>query len=179
MKKILFASLISSSLLATFAAAENNEICNTPLYKQIVKSEKQDYRRPNIKPSRSLSEMMVDFELLCPLQVEKDFNGDKRLDWFGVLEQNGRFYLMLYLSTPTTHKFQQVKEFKSAPNNQYFDVTDQKRLYDVAGHFEFRPEIKFAAVENRMDGTAIAYLWDGTQMKQLVEFKWPLEKEDT
>gem|GEM_PF-3128520 len=171
MNKGLLFALVATILAPNSALADENDICDTKLYKQMVGSIKQGVKRPNFRPSKALSKLMSEDEMLCPLQIERDFNGDNQNDWVGVIEQNGEISLSAYMSVKNGYQLIKIKQYPRVPNNLYFDTSSEKTLRNRAGFVAFLPNVKFAAVENIIDGNSIAYAWSGSTMQKLIDFK--------
>ncbi|TQV76833.1 hypothetical protein FLL45_02435 [Aliikangiella marina] len=178
MKKVYLGLLLSALGGLNLAPAQANNICDTQLFKELVMSEKGGIKRPNIIPSRALKNIIDNEELLCPMQVEKDFNGDKVLDWVGILEQNNKFFLAAYISGRSTHKLSKIKEYAKVPGNQYLDAASKKTLKRIAGVAPMKFGTNFVAIENQVNGNSIAYGWDGKKMVELIKFNFSSEVED-
>ena len=170
MRNKLILPLFISTLCCSPLAASANSICDTKLFQQMIATEKKGIKRPSLKPSKALAKIMDEDEVLCPMQIERDFNGDKRNDWAGIIEQNGSFYLAAYLSGKTKYRLLRIKQYSRIPNNQYLDVVTEKRLAFTSGPIPFVSGVKFALVENTIGGNSTAYGWNGTLMKKLAQF---------
>ncbi|TQV86394.1 hypothetical protein [Aliikangiella coralliicola] len=153
--------------------ANNNDICDTRLFKQLVNAEKSGIERPALKPSKSLNFLISEYEILCPMQVERDFNGDNQIDWVGIIKQNGQFHLSAYLSGKNQYRLVQIKQYKTLPNNQYLEAYTEKKLRESTGVIGFAAGVKYAVVENKLGNeNSVAYIWNGKTLEKLAEFKF-------
>ena len=172
MKKISFCLVIALAGMVHSNTIQADDICDTKLFKQLIAAEKKGIKRPYIIPSKALKTIMDNEELLCPMQVEKDFNGDSQLDWLGIIEQDRKFYLASYLSGKANYKLTKIKQYDRVPGNQYMDTASKQTLKKLAGIAPMAYGVKFAAIENQVNGESIAYAWDGNKMIEVVKFKF-------
>lgn len=175
MNRLKSALLISAIGVFSSGSLLSNDICDTKLFKQLLIAEKKGIKRPYIIPSGALKNIMDNEELLCPMQVENDFNGDSVIDWVGILEQDKKFFLAAYLSGKSTHKLYKIKDYPKVPGNQYLDTASKKTLKRIAGLAPLKFGVNFVAIENQVNGESIAYSWDGKKMVEVIKFRVSFE----
>lgn len=171
-KTILISALLGLGSLSVQAEPmEIHPSCNTKLFKQLILSEKGKVKRAKLNPSEALKNLIYNIEMLCPMQIESDFNGDNIVDWIGVLQEKDKFYLTAYMSSPTGHRFSKIKQYDYLPTDQYLDLATEKKLLRMGKPKKFHKGVKFSVVDSIISGISIVYSWDGKKMKKLTEFQ--------
>ena len=163
-------------LLAIFPfmsiTAEEDNRCQSKLFDRFTAVEKTGYKRPNRAPDEELRERMIEYEIICPWQVEVDINNDNRRDWVGLVAKDNVTILLAYISTVGNYKSHIVKQYTGFPRETHFDYTpvseaalvSKKKLQGVKTS-------RFALIENKIGKPSNIYVWNGDSMVYFDEFK--------
>ncbi len=164
--------LIAITLLALTHHETRGELtgCESKLYNKYSFLDKSQYRLPARTPDFELQERMTEFEILCPWQLEQDFNGDHQKDWLGIVVKNHQHYLLAYLSMPGSHRLSIVKSYKSFPRETHLELMTTQEAQLITQKKLNQPP-KYVFIENKMGSPATIYIWQVNQFVQLGQFE--------
>lgn len=166
-------------LMASDSKALNLETCKSKLFKQLELVEKTGHSRVLARPKGRLKQFTEKFEILCPWQVEADFNGDKQKDWIGIAQIEGKYELLAYLSGPKKHYPRVIKRYKDFPSKIYLMTSAYKFAFHRSkGKIASIFPAQFTLYESNMDGITNVYGWDDTK-KELKEIFQFVDKRNT
>jgi len=122
MKKHHFIALTITGILSAPVIANDFPVCKSDLTKQMKRFEKSEFTVPRKQPIGKLKEFSRRQEILCPWQIEFDFNGDRQKDWIGIISRNQQYELVAYLSASPKDKLQVLHSYRFFPENSYLKI---------------------------------------------------------
>jgi len=157
---------------AVSISAEENSKCQSKLFDRFIKVEKTGYKLPNRLPDEELQERMGEFEILCPWQVEIDFNNDQQRDWVGLVAKDNATVLLAYISGVGNYKSTIVKQYTGFPRETHFDYMPvQEAALMSKKKFPEGKKARFALIENKIGKPSTIYIWNGESMVRFDDFK--------
>ena len=168
-RSILIFFLASPALLLF---AEENPQCQSKIFDRFTKTKKTGQNRPIRAPDEELREFMIEYEIICPWQVEVDFNNDRKRDWIGLVTKQGQTTLLAYISSLRGYQSYVVKQYKGFPRETHFSYmpTEEAALNSKKSLSGTNPP-KFALIENRIGRPSTIYIWNGKAMALFDQFK--------
>ena len=143
--------------------AINTENCTSKIFKRFQDVHKTGHNKAHARPKGALLGLSREFGIQCPWQLEGDFNNDKRVDWIGVAEKGGLYYLIAYLSGTPEYKVQQLKRFSKFPGNVHLSTIDAQRLAEITKSKTNKFSRHYLVI-NQIDENAMVYMWNSTQL---------------
>ncbi len=157
---------------ASGSEAINYNTCKSKLYETLERIENTGHSPVLAKPKGDLLQLSERFEILCPWQIEADFNGDGKKDWAGILQKDGKYELVAYLSGPRKHEVSILKQYSKFPSDTFFTRTSYKWLFKTSkGKIPSTFPAKLILSENNTDGSAVAYGWVDKELKNIHSYK--------
>jgi len=126
MKNLCFIALSLTGICSLTINANEFPTCKSDLTKQMQRFEKTDFTVPRKIPTGNLREFALKMEILCPWQIEADFNGDKQKDWVGIIKRNERYELVSYMSALRKYNVQVLHSYEFFPEQTYLKITKKK-----------------------------------------------------
>lgn len=158
MKNLYIIALSLTTSLSLSLQAEQFPICRSDLIKQMKRFEKTEFTVPRKIPSGNLRDYALKMEILCPWQIEADINGDKQLDWAGIIYRNNQFELVAYLSTNRKFQLQVLHTYQFFPEQSYLKL--------MRNNSDTRKKLKrYDLVEVAINDTSRVYRFKGATMK--------------
>lgn len=162
--------LMSSSLQADSLQTEiqSGQYCKSDLFKQFQKIEQSGHQRLEFQPKPKLMEFVTQMELMCPWESQRDFNGDKRLDWIGFSKLGTEYELVAYLSSGNTFKVQKIEASTTKPSNSFIRWVQTRQLSNFTKKTLPIGQLKYALQVSDLEGMTNFYLWDGKTMAKVL-----------
>ena len=178
MKKINYLIPLLGIGLNTNVSAIDYDTCKSSLSDTFIRIENTGHSPILAKPKGDLLALSRQYEMLCPWQVEDDFNGDKTEDWVGILQKEGKYELVAYLSGPKKHFPQIIKQYTSFPSDTYLTSTSYKWIFKLSsGKIPSTFPANRVLVENELGNYSKAYGWVEKQLKAIHKFDSDYELE--
>ena len=145
--------------------------CKTERFKKFNDITKANYVLVNQKPDPDLISRMDAYEIVCPWQVEQDFDGDRKRDWVGLIYKDKKYILAGFVTGGGRAKAFEIKSFDYFPIRTHFDHIRLKEFSLLADKKQgVSKSLLNGLVEYRIGKKAIVYQWDGTTMKEIGTF---------
>jgi len=139
MKNLHFIALTLISTVSYSSLADEFTACKSDLTKQMKRFEKTAFTVPRKIPSGDLKEYAIQMEIFCPWQIEIDLNGDKQIDWVGVIHKQKKYELVAYISGTRKYTRHVLHVYDFFPEQSYLKVLrnpkySQNKLYSSKYH---------------------------------------------
>jgi hypothetical protein len=114
--KYAYIIIFLTSFISSFIFAH----CRSSLTKKMIKNE--NLHVPSKLPKGLLKNYALKMEILCPWKIERDFNGDGKLDWVGIIYKNKNYQLVSYLSRFSKYQLKILHHYPFFPDSMYIRV---------------------------------------------------------
>lgn len=158
-KKLILATLLTNFASLSVTAMDLRN-CSSKLFKELELTANTGHSSVLARPKGRLLALSHQYEIMCPWQLEGDFNGDNRNDWIGLAQKDGKYSLLAYLSGPRKHYVQKLKEYPEFPSDMHLSKTTFKSIFIRSGNklnSIFPAQMVF--IENVIDKNATVYGW--------------------
>ncbi len=177
----LLKSILLISLLAVSSDiyAIDYMTCKSKFYQTLEQIENTGHSPIYAKPKGDLLKLSKRYEILCPWQIEADFNGDNKIDWIGILQKKGKYELVAYLSGPKKHFVRVIKQYKEFPNDVFLTKTSYQWLFKTAkGKVPSIFPAKFVLSENKLNESSNAFGWVNQKLKNIYQYNNEISFKD-
>ena len=168
--------LASSNHLINAEVEDEIPKCPTAsLYKQLKILDNTPTALPKQRFSGALRKLVIQREMICPWEIQADFNADSKLDWIGFVYRDHQYQLIAYLSGPRRHNVHTLKTFKKFPNQAFLTKLSSKEAIQLSNNQSGNNRIKdsqskFALVENQLKRHSRIYVWQNESLKVILEY---------
>lgn len=177
LKPLIFTAV--ASLVCCSASALDYKNCRSKLFKEFELTENTGHSKVLARPKGRLLALSHQYEILCPWQIEGDFNGDNRVDWVGVAQKEGKYSLLAYLSGPKKHYLQKIKDYKAFPSDVHLGQTTFHTMYKRSGNkLKSIFPARNVVIENVVDKNATVYGWKNKKLSPIHHYEGDFKLEE-
>ena len=176
MSKLLIASSILLFFISSQAVSDGLEkeirsgnYCQTDIFDKYNLHNQIKATPLKFAPSEKLLEFVVQMELMCPWNVQRDFNGDKKNDWIGYVKENEKYQLVAIISGFRQYSFQIIDESTTPPSNHFVRWLQTKHLTNFTDRKLNLGVSRYALQWVNLEGINKILLWDGKKLESVIE----------
>ncbi len=178
MKISHIAQLLLLSSLSTHAFATDPTYCETKLFKQIKTISQNKIKLGYQEPVGDLKDIVERAEILCPWQLEADFNNDKIKDWVGIIYQDFQFQLAAYLSQKGRHELSILKTYKKFPKKSYLKRSSEFHVNEQFNQLKNKYFADSLILEIDLSANTNIYGWDAKKLSVIHTYKTEIPKRN-
>ncbi|WP_196138377.1 hypothetical protein [Aliikangiella sp. G2MR2-5] len=167
-------SILPAILLATTMASATNaqNRCQNSALDDIKKRTTIDLQLAKMTPNDELAHRMDAYEILCPWQISQDFTGDRRKDWIGLVEKDGKILLSGIFSNGNTYSLVDIWEYDKPPTEIHLEEITLREFELFKTNSPKAPEgVSFVLAINRINKTTQILQWNGKTMIQVASIE--------
>ena len=166
MNKIFLISLSIASIFNTSNIVANEfPICQSDIVKKMKRFENSQIAIPRNLITGKLREYALQNEILCPWEIEADINGDRQLDWIGVIQRNEKYELAAYISASSKYKLHILHTYQFFPEQSYLKIKKQNSIKNGRNK-----NSKKELFEVTLNDNSRVYRWNGKKMEIIRSF---------
>lgn len=170
---------VLTSLTCTSASALDYKNCRSQIFRALELAENSGYSNVLARPKGRLLALSQQYEILCPWQVEGDFNGDNRTDWVGVAQKDGKYSLLAYLSGPKKHYMLKLKDYQEFPSDMHLSRSTFKSIFIRSGNkLQTIFPARNVVIENVIDKNATVFGWRDKKLKEIHHYEGDFKLAD-
>ena len=160
---------------ATLAQSEEFHRCESKLFSQMKLLSKVSVALPKAEPTGDLARLVHQYEMICPWQVERDFNNDKKRDWVGFVYRDQNYQLIAYLSGNQRYTLHQLETYAKFPKYSFLKSINAKEVLQRSKNKELLKGARYSLVVHDLKSGAnensSAYTWNGKQLAKSFEYQ--------
>ena len=145
---------------------KSGNYCGSKVFKWFKQVKKTKHERIKFEPSQKLLDFAVSMELMCPWEIEKDFNGDNKPDWIGFTKLEDEYQLIAYISIQREYRLSVIETMKTLPKNTFIRPLEPVELKNFSKKKPSSNSSVISLQVSNLEKMTDIYKWNGTKMNK-------------